>query len=147
MLVARISNLYYYIANHEIVLSSNSFQRLRRDSLLFILVLGIAVPINVANANHLSEDTNWQLVMLSNHSACSNYHYQTMNKFDSLTQQYFELYNFSNDKYNPMCITLSDYQSEYTKPENLDLIILVLDRNLGEKHLHELKMGGPHTFR
>jgi len=111
-----------------------------------ILLLGSTSPmINDAFASHLSENIKWQLVLLAQEPACSNYHLQMMNKYDELTEKYFELYQFENSKYESLCFTLSEYSEEYSSPQDLDLIIIVLDRDLGQEELHLLKMGGLYT--
>jgi len=90
---------------------------------------------NNAFASHLSDDFTWQLVVLTSTPACSNYHYQILNKYDVITEKYFELYQFANEKYEPKCFPITDY----------DMLIIVLDSNLGQEELHKRKMGGLYT--
>jgi len=98
--------------------------------------------LNEAFATHLSEELKWQLVFISSSPACSNYHYQMTNKYFDVSLQYLDAYQVNHMSYDPLCIPESKYFSEYESPHDLDLIILVYDRNLGEKELHEYKMGG-----
>ena len=115
---------------------------------LFILIVATVMlasapfTTNQAFANHLSDEMKWQVVVISSYPACSNAHYQMMSKFDEVTEKYLGMYQLDNSKYEPTCIPDSKYYSEYTSPPDLDLIILVYDRNLGEKELHSQNMGG-----
>ena len=110
-----------------------------------LLLLTFSFSSDDAFGDHLTGETKWQLVMISNEPACSNYHYQLMQKYDDVTEKYFELYQFENSKYEPLCFPKTKYLSEYNNPEDLDLQIIVLDRNLGEQELHSQKMGGIYT--
>lgn len=105
-----------------------------------IAVLGLLVPLN-ANAIHQSEEMTWQLIMISSYPACSNYHYQMTDKYHDLTLRYFEAYQFENTSYKPACMTEKKY-SEYEIPEDVDLVILVYDKNKGRADLHSNSMGG-----
>ena len=106
-----------------------------------ILLIG-TLTTNQAFANHLSEEMKWQLVVISSYPACGNSHYQMMQKFDEITEKYLNMYQLENSKYEPSCIPDSKYASDYQPPSDLDLIVLVYDRNLGEKELHSNDMGG-----
>ena len=105
-----------------------------------IAVLGLLVPLN-ASAIHQSEEMTWQLIMISSYPACSNYHYQMTDKYHDLTVKYFEAYQFENTSYKPTCMTEKKY-SEYEIPEDVDLVILVYDKNKGRSDLHSNDMGG-----
>jgi len=94
---------------------------------------------NPASATHLSDEFTWQLVVLSSTPACSNYHYQILNKYDVITEKYFELYQFANSKYEPKCYPITDYLDFYSSPDDLDMLIIVLDSNLGKEELHKEK--------
>jgi len=96
-------------------------------------------------ATHFSEDTVWQLVYLTDTQVCSNYDHQMTVKYDEITEKYFELYEFENTKYEPKCMNHYRYDALYEMPEDLDLIVLVYSRNLGEVELHDQKMGGLFT--
>ena len=96
-------------------------------------------------ATHFSEDTKWQLIYLTDTNVCSNYDYQMTVKYDIITEGYLELYEFENTKYEPLCMNHFKYDTLYEFPQDLDLIILVYARNLGEVELHDQKMGGLFT--
>ena len=112
---------------------------------LLIFLSAMTISTDKAFADHMSENTTWQLVMISSAPACSNYHYQMMFKYDQVTEKYLELYEFENTKYEPLCFTDESYLTDYEIPEELDLQIIVMDRNLGEKELHGQDMGGVFT--
>ncbi|MHA7646517.1 hypothetical protein [Nitrosopumilus sp. S4] len=106
-----------------------------------ILALG-AMVIGESFATHFSEDTKWQLVYVTDTPVCSNYDYQSTVKFDEITEKYFGLYQFENTKYNPLCVNHNQYDTMYEIPEDLDLLVLVYSKNLGQVELHSEKMGG-----
>jgi len=107
-----------------------------------LMLLTSPLATNDAFATHLSKELKWQLVFISSETACSNYHLQMTNKYFDVTLQYLDLYNVENSNYDPLCMPLEEYSSDYQSPHDLDLIVLVYDRNLGEKELHSKKMGG-----
>jgi len=110
-------------------------------SISIIAVLGLFIPLN-SSAIHDSKDITWQLVMISSYPACSGYHYQMMVKYNEITEKYLELYQAPNISYKPTCMTQYDYDSEYSAPDELDLLILVYDRNKGRADLHSYEIGG-----
>jgi len=114
------------------------------SALIAVLAAG-SFAINDAFATHFSEDTKWQLVYLTDTNVCSNYDYQMTNKYDEITEHYFESYQFDNTKYEPLCMNHFRYDALYEFPQDLDLIVLVYSRNLGEVELHDQKMGGLFT--
>jgi len=107
------------------------------------LVLVLFLGGNVENAFpiHNSEEIIWQLVLVSSYPACSNYHYQIMNKYDEITEKYLDLYQLENYQYKPTCMTELKY-AEYESPDDLDLLIVVYDRNKGRAQLHPHDLGG-----
>jgi hypothetical protein len=114
---------------------------------LFVLatlaVLGFgAFTFNDSFATHFSEDTTWQLVYVTDTPVCSNYDYQSMVKYDTITEKYLALYQFDNTKYDPLCVNHDRYDAMYEMPDDLDLLVLVYSRNVGEVELHSEKMGG-----
>jgi len=113
--------------------------------LVSVFLLAFPPAADNASATHFTDEIKWQLVYLSSHPACSNYDYQMTEKYDEITDKYFELYQFENTKYDSLCLTEQKYLSEYEFPQDLDLLIMVLDRNLGEEELHSQKMGGMYT--
>jgi len=106
-----------------------------------IMLVSSPFALNEVFATHLSEDLKWQLVFISSRG-CSLYHYQMLNQYDEITEKYIEMYGLETSKYDPLCLPESEYLSEYEIPYDLDLIILVYDKELGEKVLHSQKMGG-----
>ena len=108
------------------------------------LVMGILLVGNFGNSSaiHNSEEVIWQLVMVSSYPACSNYHYQMMYKYEDVTQKYLELYQFENSNHKPVCMTEWEYGTEYEEPDDLDLLIVVYDRNKGRGELHPYDVGG-----
>ena len=101
--------------------------------------------INDAFATHLSNELKWQMVFISSQPACSNYHYQMMNTYYDIAVQYMGLYKVEHSSYKPLCISEEKYSSNYQSPHDLDLIIFVYDKDLGQKELHENKMGGVYS--
>ena len=112
--------------------------------LIAIFTVG-SFAIDDAFATHFSEETKWQLVYLTDTNVCSNYEYQMTAKYDEITEKYFGLYEFGNTKYEPLCMNHFKYDALYEFPQDLDLIVLVYSRNLGEVELHDQKMGGLFT--
>jgi len=107
-------------------------------ALLFVTVL--FTPTD-AYASHLSQDMKWQLVYISHNSACSNYDIQMTRVFSEITSEYLELYQLDNAQYEPFCVNQYEY-SDYIAPFDLDLIILVYDKDIGRHELNSLKIGG-----
>jgi len=107
-------------------------------ALLFVTVL--FTPTDVY-ANHLSQDMKWQLVYISHNSACSNYDIQMTRVFSEITSAYLELYQLDNAQYEPFCVNQYEY-SDYNAQFDLDLIILVYDKDIGRHELNSLKIGG-----
>ncbi len=114
------------------------------SAILAIFALSYIV-IDEAHATHFSEDTTWQLVYLTDTQVCSNYEYQMTMKYDEITEKYFDLYEFENTKYEPLCMNNYRFDALYEYPKDLDLIVLVYNTNLGEVELHDKKMGGIFT--
>jgi len=106
------------------------------------MLLTSSFAMNEAFATHLTEELKWQLVFLSSDSACSNYHIQMTNKYFEVTNLYLDEYQVNHSNYEQLCMPETEYLSDYQTPHDLDLIILVYDKNLGEKELHSFKMGG-----
>jgi hypothetical protein len=124
----------------------NHFNKKIPMKLVFLLaatftLLSSPLAANQAFATHLSEDVKWQLVFISS-KGCSLHNYQMLTQYDEITEKYLERYELNSAKYNPICLPESEYVSDYEPPHDLDLVILVYDKNLGEKVLHAQKMGG-----
>jgi len=111
-------------------------------ALLFVIfgMTMLFAPIDV-HAIHQSDELSWKLIMISSYPACSNYHYQMTNHYHDVTERYLALYQLNNESDKPECMTEEKF-AEYEPPEELDLIILVYDRNKGRDELHTQDMGG-----
>lgn len=113
--------------------------------ILIAIFAATSITVSDANATHFSEKTNWQLVYLTDTQVCSNYDYQSTLKYDEITEKYFELYDFENTKREPLCMNNYRFDATYEFPQDLDLIVLVYSRNIGEVELHGQNMGGVFT--
>jgi len=113
--------------------------------LISVFLLAFPSVANNASATHFTDEVKWQLVYISSHPACSSYDYQMTEKYYEITDKYFKSYQFETTKYDYLCLTEQKYLSEYEFPKDLDLLIMVLDRNLGEQELHSQKMGGMYS--
>jgi len=112
--------------------------------LVAVLSLGF-LSLDDAYATHFSENTKWQLVYLTDTQVCSNYDHQMVIKYDEITEKYFDLYKFDNTKYEPRCMNNFQFDAIYEYPQDLDLIIIVYSKNIGEVELHGQNMGGVFT--
>lgn len=113
---------------------------------VWILILGILVSLTIFSpelslASHQSGVT-WQLVVISSEPACSGYHHYMVEKYNEITEKYFELYGLKNSQYEPECYTEIRFADEYEKPTDLDLLILVYDRDKGRVELQAHNTGG-----
>jgi len=109
------------------------------------MILTAPLAVTAGTVSILSDELKWQMVFISSAPACSNYHYQMMQTYYDVVVEYLKLYQVENDSYDPLCITEKKYYSEYESPDDLALIIFVYDDDLGQKELHENKMGGLYT--
>ena len=64
------------------------------------------------------------------------------NQYHDTAIGYFELYQLENYHYDPLCISEKKYSTQYEIPQDLDLLILVYDRNLGRAELFANGIGG-----
>ena len=124
-----------------------SFSKLNFVVIVFAIAMLASSPTLTSQASAFNNvnEFKWQLVMLSSNPACSNYDYQSLNKYDTITKQYFEMYQFETKKYEPKCFPITEYLDFYSSPNDLDMLIIVLDKNLGQEELHKRKMGGLYT--
>lgn len=95
-----------------------------------------------ADAVHLSDEITWKVVVVSNYPACSNYHYQIMNKYHEITEKYFGLYEMPNSPQTPSCYSIENYEDKFTPDQELDFLIVVLDTDLGREYMHSQHVGG-----
>jgi len=106
------------------------------------ILLGlIAIPLPHSFA-YTQEEAIWQLVVISSEPACSGYHYYMVEKYNEITREYLDLYKLFHDSYQPECFTEDDFIEEYSKPYDLDLLILVFDKEKGMTDLHTYNTGG-----
>ena len=113
-------------------------------STLLIAILSVMIPQSGFSL-HKTKDVSWQLLIISSDSACSNYHFQIVHKYTEITEKYLELYNVPNSRHESFCLTEKNYQGSYIKPNDIDLLVLVYDKNKGEIELHEADIGGLYT--
>lgn len=114
--------------------------RITAPIVIGLIIISIIVPIPTYGI-HKSEKLSWQMVFLSSYPACSNYQYQILNKYDIIAEKYMDMYKLENSKYKPICIADIKY-SNYVAPDDLDLLLLVYDKNIGEKDLNSNDIGG-----
>lgn len=108
-----------------------------------IITLGVSIFLaQDAFAIHESDEMTWQLIMISSYPACSNYHYQMTQKYFAVTTEYFLQYQFNNTSLRPLCLTEEKFESEYKAGQDVDLLILVYDRNKGRAELNSRDIGG-----
>jgi len=113
--------------------------------IIFFIALVLILPLasyEKVYATHLSDDTKWQLVYLTHNPTCSNYDFNSVVKYTEITQKYLELYKFQNSNYESLCVTPSELTKTFQAPQDLDLLIIVLDNDLGEEKLNAYKLGG-----
>jgi len=113
---------------------------------VIIVFLGILLCIFVIPQSptfaYVQEEATWQLVVISSEPACSGYHYYMVEKYNEITSEYLDLYKLFHGSYEPECFTEDDFIEEYTKPYDLDLLILVFDKEKGMADLHTYNTGG-----
>jgi len=111
---------------------------------VFFVAMILIVPLNSqkASAHHLSDDTKWQLVYLTHNPTCSNYDFQSVSKYTEITSKYLGLYHFPNSNYDSLCTTPGKLSYNYQVQKDLDLLIIVLDNDMGEEKLNSVQLGG-----
>jgi hypothetical protein len=127
------------VLNQSNVFSKKGIYIIFSIVIALILVSSNAVP---SYAVHQSDKLTWQLVMISSYPACSNYHYQMTERYNEITQSYFGLYQLENTNFKPICMTEKKYNTEFGPSADLDLLIVVYDRNKGRAELHSNDIGG-----
>jgi hypothetical protein len=119
--------------------------RLLNFKIIFFFSVLLVFPLtsfDMAYATHLSNDTKWQLVYITHNPVCGNYDHQSVEKYAEITQKYLDLYKFPNSNYDSICTTPSKLTKNYQAPQDLDLLIMVLDNDLGEEKLNVYRLGG-----
>ncbi len=98
--------------------------------------------LNPAYGIHQTQKVSWQIVVVSHEPVCTIYHYQLAQKYQIITTEYFKLYEFDTNHYQPECYSVQNFEWKYQKPDDLDLLILIYDRDLGREKLQPLGIGG-----
>lgn len=106
------------------------------------ILAGSAFTVNTAFAIHETEELTWQVVMISSYPACSNYHYQIKEKYNEITSMYLDLYEQNHKGLEPLCFSHLDFYDEYEKPSEVDLLVVVYDKNGGRDKLQSIGIGG-----
>jgi len=114
----------------------------RTPVLILVIVAGLVTIVPYQSYGVYSSEVAWELIIISSEPACSVKHYHMMDKYYDISSNYFDLYELENKAYSPQCMTDFEYSTEYEKPNDLDLIILVYDRDLGRAELHSQNSGG-----
>ncbi len=96
---------------------------------------------------HKTDDVSWQLVMISSLSGCSNYNFQMIQKYTEITERYLELYNVPNSNHESLCLTEKMFDEFYNKPNDVDLLVMIYDKNKGQVELHQNDIGGFYSHR
>jgi len=113
-------------------------------ALLYVPSLGEAFA---EYSPYIEDKVKWHLVYLSNDSGCENAYYQRMNLYDELASKYMDLYQFDDTRHgNPECISARQFDSKYQMPSDLELLIIVLDEELGERELHQYRQGALYFY-
>lgn len=120
------------------ILIKNLFSKIIFASALLLI---ISFTTSDVYAHHLSNDMKWQLVYITHNNVCSNYDIQMIRTYTEITSSYLESYQLENNNYDSICINQYEY-SDYTTPSDLDLIILIYDKDIGRHELNALKIGG-----
>lgn len=111
------------------------------EIMITVFLAGLLFIPSDSSAMDESGKMRWALVYISADSGCSNYQYQMTNAYDEFVTKYFELYTFANSKYKPQCMPDTKY-SNYQTPDDLDLLVLVYDKQIGKKEMHTNNVGG-----
>ncbi len=120
-------------------LSKNMFSKIMLGFALLLVTASFAT--SDVYGHHISQDMKWQLVYISHNSVCSNYDIQMMRTYSEIASSYLESYQLENTSYDSLCINQYEY-SGYTAPFDLDLIVLIYDKDIGRHELNSLKIGG-----
>lgn len=136
----------YLISYPDLVIKKfSTFTLHTRYKIVLLSVLFLMMILTTNNFAEASDDKSqkvvWQLVFISPYSGCTNYQYEMTNFYDEVTTKYFELYKFPNVKYQPICMPDAKY-SKYQVPDDVDLLILVYDYELGRRDLNKNDLGG-----
>ena len=106
-----------------------------------MVLVAISFTTSDVFASHLSDEMKWQLVYITSNKACSNYDLQMLRTYSEVSKSYLDMYELENSPYESICVTNEKY-SEYVAPSDLDLIILVYDKDIGRDELNSQNIGG-----
>lgn len=109
---------------------------------VLVILLSLTIIFPDQSLKAASSGITWQLIVVSSEPACSGYHYTMVQKYNEITQKYLDLYKIDHSNYQPECFTEKDFTKEYEKPFDLDLVILVFDKDKGITDLHTHNTGG-----
>ena len=115
-----------------------------RNSLIiafFSILIGFPL-FSQESFSYSSDEATWQLIVVSSEPACSVHHYHMVEKYNEITKEYLDLYKLFHGSYKPECFTEAELIEEYTKPHDLDLLVLVYDKEKGMADLHTHNTGG-----
>ncbi len=123
-------------------LKSHSAHIINMKRLSFVVILAATFMLgtssfvtNEAFATHMSADMNWQLVYITHNSVCSNYDIQKSRMYSEISSSYLGEYQLANSQYELLCVNQYAY-SDYQAPSDLDMIILVYDKDIGRNELN-----------
>ena len=129
---------------------NSDFHNMNNDSEPYLSSHIMSLPQVYAEefvSTYAEDKVTWQLLYLSNDSGCKNAYYQRMNLYDEIAEKYMDMYGFHNTKYdNPQCMSVFLFNEKYDVPEDLELLIVVLDEDLGERELSRYNMGGLYHY-
>jgi hypothetical protein len=122
----------------------------KRIFLVFVAILPFLL-INPITPESFAEENNdelkWNTIFITDSPACSNYDYQMLNKYSEITSEYLKVYNITNSAYISECFSYEKFLNQYRGPSDLDLVIIIFERDLGENILHNQKMGGMYSHK
>ena len=110
--------------------------------LVLVILLSLTIILPSQSFASIQSEVTWQLVVISSEPACSGYHYTMVQKYNEISQKYLDLYKLDHTNYQPECFTEENFAKKYEKPYDLDLIILVFDKDKGMTDLHTHNTGG-----
>ena len=113
----------------------------------FGVLLSLMVIVPSPTSAYIKDEATWQLIVISSEPACSVYHYNMVEKYNEITREYLDLYKLFHGSYQPECFTEEDFVEEYEKPYDLDLLILVYDKEKGMTDLHAHNTGGVYIYQ
>jgi hypothetical protein len=106
-----------------------------------MFLVAISFTTSDVFASHSSEELKWQLVYITSNNACSNYDLQMLRTYSEVSKLYLDKYELENSPYESLCVT-DDKYTGYEAPIDLDLVILVYDKDLGRAELNSENIGG-----